>query len=62
MAEDRDTLQREADQAGLHHLSDKHLAQFAKAKAAAERMLNRIPRDLPMAVEPAHTFRASREA
>ena len=62
MTEDRDALQREAEQAGLANLSDKHLTQFAKAKAAAARLVSAIPRDLPMYVEPAHTFRASQEA
>jgi hypothetical protein len=62
MTEEKETLQQEAEQAGLINLADKHLAQFAKAKAAAQRMLSAIPRDLPMSVEPAHTFRASEEA
>ncbi len=62
MAEAPETLRREAEQLGLTNLSDEHLAQFAKAKAAAERMRRVIPRDLHMSVEPAHTFRASPEA
>jgi hypothetical protein len=62
MTEDRDALEREAARAGLTKLSDKHLAQFGKAKASAERMLSGIPRDLHMYVEPAHTFCADEEA
>jgi hypothetical protein len=62
MTENHDELRHEAERAGLTRLSDKHLAQFAKAKAAADRLLSRIPRDLPMSEEPAHTFRASEEA
>lgn len=62
MSEDRDTLQREAEHAGLTQFSEKHWAQFAKAKASAERLVSGIPRDLHMYEEPAHTFRASEEA
>jgi hypothetical protein len=62
MPEDQDALQHEAERAGLTNLSDKHRAQFAKAKAAADRMVAAIPRNLHMSVEPAHTFRASKEA
>ena len=62
MSEDPDAPQHEAERAGLTNLSAKHLAQFAKAKAATDRMVAAIPRDLPMSVEPAHTFRASKEA
>ena len=63
MAEEQlEALKHEAAQAGLTNLSDKHVKQFAKAKAAAARMVRAIPRDLPMSEEPAHTFRASEEA
>jgi hypothetical protein len=62
MTDEQETLQHEAAQIGLTHLSDEHLRQFAKAKAAADRMVRAIPRNLPMAEEPAHTFRASEEA
>lgn len=62
MAENQQTLRRAAEAAGLCNLSERHLAQFAKAKAAAQRMVAAIPRELPMNVEPAHTFRASQEA
>ncbi len=57
-----DDLKAEAEQFGLTHLSDHQLAQFAKAKAAAERMVNGIPRDLHAYDEPAHVYRASEEA
>jgi hypothetical protein len=59
MAEDRDALRQEAERFGLTNLSEHHMAQFAKAKAAATRFVATIPRDFPMYVEPAHVFRAS---
>ena len=62
MVDEQETLKQEAAQAGLTNLSDKHMQQFAKAKAAAARMVRAIPRDLPPSEEPAHTFRASEEA
>lgn len=62
MPQDQDVLKREAAQLGLSRLCDEHPAQFAAAKEAAERLLGRIPRDLHMYEEPAHTFRASQEA
>ena len=62
MSQDRDVLQREAEQAGLTHFSEKHWAQFAKAKASAEQLVSGIPRHLHVYEEPAHTFRASEEA
>ena len=62
MTEDRDALKHEAERVGLTNLSDAHLVQFANAKAAAERMVSSIPRNLHTYNEPAHTFRASEEA
>jgi hypothetical protein len=62
MSENRDDLKRAAEQAGLTHLCDDHLAQLARARDAVESMLSRIPRNLHMYDEPAHTFRASQEA
>lgn len=62
MSENRDDLKDEAARAGLTNLSDAHLEQFAKARASVENLLSRIPRDLHMYDEPAHTFRASQEA
>ena len=62
MSQDRDALQREAEQAGLTKFSEKHWAQFAKAKASAEQLVSGIPRHLYVYEEPAHTFRASEEA
>ena len=62
MSQDRDTLQREAEHAGLTQFSEKHWAQFAKAKASAEQLVSGIPRHLHMYEEPAHTFRAGEEA
>ena len=62
MSQDRDALQREAEQAGLTKFPEKHWAQFAKAKASAEQLVSGIPRHLHVYEEPAHTFRASEEA
>ena len=62
MSEDRDTLQQEAEQAGLRQFSQKHWAQFANAKASAEQLIRGIPRHLHVYEEPAHIFRASEEA
>ncbi len=56
-----DDVKVEAEQLGLTRLNDHQLAQFAKAKAAAERMVNGIPRDLHAYDEPAHVYRASEE-
>jgi hypothetical protein len=61
MTQETDELRQQATRLGLSQLSETHLAQFARARAAAERMLSRIPRDLHMYEEPAHTYRASEE-
>ncbi|MDH3601464.1 MAG: hypothetical protein OEU26_17775 [Candidatus Tectomicrobia bacterium] len=61
MPDDQAELKREIERAGLTHLTDQQLAQAAKAKAAAVQLVQRIPRDLHMYDEPAHTFRASEE-
>ena len=61
MIENRDELEREAERVGLAHLTDQQLAQFAKAKASAERLISSIPQDLHMYDEPAHMFRAGEE-
>jgi hypothetical protein len=47
---------------GLDRLSDKHLAQFERATTGMERHLQRLPRGMPAAQEPAHIYRAKREA
>jgi hypothetical protein len=57
-----DHLKAEAQRFGLTQLSDHQLAQFANAKAAAERMIDGIPRDFHVYDEPAHVYRASEEA
>jgi hypothetical protein len=62
MTDNLDDLKAEAEQFGLTRLSDHHLAQLAKARAAAQRMMNGIPRDLHAYDEPAHVYRASEEA
>ena len=62
MPDDQTELKRAVERAGLTNLSGPQLAQAAKAKAAAEQLVQRIPRDLHMYDEPAHIFRASEEA
>jgi hypothetical protein len=62
MAEARDALQQEAARYGLTNLTAQHLEQFRRAMDAAARFVNHIPRNSPVTVEPAHTFRASKEA
>lgn len=62
MTEELDALKQEAVRYGLTNLSEQHLTQFSKAKAAAARFVSSVPRDLPVTAEPAHTFRASQEA
>ena len=62
MIEDRDELKQEAERLGLTNLTDEQLAQFAKAKASSEQLVNGMTHDLHMYDEPAHTFRAGEEA
>ena len=47
---------------GLDRLTEEHLAQFERATTAMDRHLKRLPRDLQPAQEPAHVYRAKREA
>ena len=46
---------------GLERLSEEHLAQFERATSGMERHLQRLPRHIPAAREPAHVYRAKRE-
>ena len=46
---------------GLERLSEEHLAQFERATTSMERHLQRLPRHIPAAREPAHVYRAKRE-
>ena len=47
---------------GLDRLTEEHLAQFERATTAIDRHLKRLPRDLQPAQEPAHVYRAKRDA
>ena len=47
---------------GLDRLTDEHLAQFERATTGMERHLQRLPRGIPAAQEPAHVYRAKAEA
>ena len=62
MMNDKDEITRYAERFGLTRLTDHHLAQLAKAKTAADGLVDAVPRDLSIYDEPAHTFRAEKEA
>jgi hypothetical protein len=55
-------LRDKAHALGLDRLSDEHLAQFEHATTGMERHLQRLPRGIPAAQEPAHVYRAKPEA
>ena len=55
-------LRDKARTLGLDRLTDEHLAQFERAITAMERHLQRLPRSVPPAQEPAHVYRAKGEA
>ena len=57
MDDDR-ALRLEARRAGLARLLETHGAELEDARAAAERLVSGIARDLHMYDEPAHVFRA----
>jgi hypothetical protein len=46
---------------GLDRLTEEHLAQFERATSSMERHLQRLPRRVPPAQEPAHVYRAKGE-
>ena len=46
---------------GLGRLTKEHLAQFERATTSMERHLQRLPRGMPAAQEPAHVYRAKGE-
>jgi hypothetical protein len=43
---------------GLDRLTEEHLAQFERATTGMEPHLQRLPRGMPVAQEPAHVYRA----
>ena len=55
-------LRDKARALGLDRLTEEHLAQFERAITAMERHLQRLPRSVPPAQEPAHVYRAKGEA
>jgi hypothetical protein len=55
-------LRDKARALGLERLSEEHLAQFERATTSMERHLRRLPRHISVAQEPAHVYRAKREA
>jgi hypothetical protein len=54
-------LRDKARALGLDRLTDEHLAQFERAVTSMERHLQRLPRGMPAAREPAHVYRAKGE-
>jgi hypothetical protein len=55
-------LRDKARALGLDRLTDEYLAEFERATTGMERLLQRLPRGVPAAPEPAHVDRAKREA
>jgi hypothetical protein len=47
---------------GLDRLTEEHLKQFERATTGMERHLQRLPRGMQVAQEPAHVYRAKGEA
>jgi hypothetical protein len=58
---DLDEVKKRATEIGLTNLTDNHLEQLGKADKGTQERLRRIPSDLHMYEEPAHTFRADEE-
>jgi hypothetical protein len=54
-------LRDKARALGLDRLTEEHLAQFERATTGMERHLQRLPRDMPPAQEPAHIYRTKGE-
>jgi hypothetical protein len=54
-------LRDKARALGLERLTDEHLAQLERATAGMDRHLQRLPRNIPAAQEPAHMYRAKGE-
>ena len=51
-------LRDKARTLGLDRLTDEHLKQFERATTGMERHLQRLPRGMLTAQEPAHVYRA----
>ncbi len=51
-------LRERARALGLGRLTDEHLAQLERATATMRRHIERLPKDLTVADEPAHIFQA----
>jgi hypothetical protein len=54
-------LRDKARALGLERLTEEHLAQFERATRGMERHLQRLPRKIPPAQEPAHVYRTKGE-
>ena len=54
-------LRDKARALGLDRLTDEHLKQFERATTGMERHLQRLPRAMLTAQEPAHVYRAKRD-
>jgi len=62
MADDLEQIRKRAASIGLTKLTDAQLQQLANADKGAQERLGHIPSDLRMYDEPAHVFRAGKEA
>jgi hypothetical protein len=51
-------LRDKARALGLDRLTEEHLTQFERATTSMERHLQRLPRGMAVAQEPAHVYRA----
>ena len=55
-------LRDKARTLGLERLTEEQLKQFERATTSMERHLQRLPRGVPPAREPAHIYRAKGDA
>ncbi len=61
MSTDSSDIKQRAEAIGLTKLTDKHLAQLAKATQSAAQRKQQLTVDLEIADEPSHIFRAKGE-
>ncbi|MDP6389123.1 MAG: hypothetical protein QF654_04440 [Alphaproteobacteria bacterium] len=55
-------LKKRAAEIGLDKLEPAHLEELARAVASMERMVESLPKEVVLADEPAHVFRAGEDA
>ena len=52
------SIRDQARALGLDKLTDEHLEQLERATTGMKRHIDRLPKDLPVAAEPAHVYQA----